>query len=131
MSSSRTVIGMFVFLVLFFSAAGARGQQNHRLTRLARLVVDSAQLDKYNHFLKEEIETSMRVEPGVLMLYAVADKSNPARITILEIYADSTVYRSHLLTPHFLKYKTGTAGMVKQLELVPVIPLIPDMKIRL
>jgi 4-carboxymuconolactone decarboxylase len=100
------------------------------MTRLAKLVVDSSQLESYNRLLKEEIETSVRVEPGVITLYAVADKASPTHITILEIYADSAAYRSHLLTPHFLKYKTRTAAMVTHLELIPVTPLIPGMKIK-
>ena len=50
-------------------------------------------------------------------------------ITILEIYADTTAYKAHLQTPHFIKYKTGTKDMVKSLELVATVPLIPEMKI--
>ncbi|GGA85022.1 putative quinol monooxygenase [Puia dinghuensis] len=129
-SCKTTAAGIIMSLVLMGLATGATAQQGGRMTRLANLVVDSAQLDSYNRFLKEEIETSVRVEPGVLTLYAVADKSDPTHITILEIYADSVAYKAHLLTPHFLKYKTGTSAMVKHLELVPVTPLVPEMKIK-
>ena len=93
------------------------------MVRLAKLVIDSTQLENYRAFLKEEIETSVRIEPGVLTLYAVAEKNKPTHITILEIYADSTAYKAHLKTPHFIKYKTGTSKMVKSLELVETIPL--------
>lgn len=58
------------------------------MVRIARLVIDSTQLNQYNAFLKEEIETSAKVEPGVLTLYAVAEKNKPTHITILEIYAN-------------------------------------------
>lgn len=98
--------------------------------RLAKLVIDSTQLEAYNAMLKEEIEASVRLEPGVLTLYAVAEKDNPTHITILEIYADEDSYKSHLQTPHFVKYKTTTKDMVKSLELIETIPLIPDMKIK-
>ncbi len=84
----------------------------------------------YNAFLKEEIEASMRLEPGVLTLYATAEKEAPHQVTILEIYADQTAYESHLKTPHFQKYKQGTLSMVKELELIDVEPLIPDLKIK-
>jgi hypothetical protein len=40
--------------------------------RLVKLVIDSTQLESYNTFLKEEIEASIKVEPGVLTLYALA-----------------------------------------------------------
>lgn len=102
----------------------------NKLVRLSKITVDPAQTDAYNAFLKEEIEASMRLEPGVLTLYATAEKDAPNRVTILEIYADQTAYESHLKTLHFLKYKQGTLAMVKELELIDVEPLIPDLKIK-
>ena len=94
----------------------------NNLVRLSKITVDAAQLDAYNAFLKEEIEASMRLEPGVLTLYATAEKDNPYKMTILEIYADRAAYESHLKTPHFQKYKQGTLSMVKELELVDGSP---------
>jgi len=105
-------------------------QEKSQMVRLAKLVIDSTQLDAYKTFLKEEIETSIRVEPGVLTLYAVSEKNKPTHITILEIYADSAAYKAHIQTSHFLKYKNGTRDMVKSLELVETIPLLPGMKIK-
>ena len=102
----------------------------NNLVRLSKITVDPAQLDAYNTFLKEEIEASMRLEPGVLTLYATAEKEAPHKVTILEIYADRSAYESHLQTPHFQKYKQGTLSMVKELELVDVKPLIPGLKIK-
>lgn len=98
--------------------------------RLSRITVDPARLPEYNAYLKEEIEASMRLEPGVLALYAVAEKDNPAKVTILEIYADEAAYQSHIKTPHFQKYKQGTLDMVKDLELIDTTPLIPGLKIK-
>lgn len=100
------------------------------LVRLSKITVDPARLEAYNAFLKEEIEASMRLEPGVLTLYATAEKDTPNKVTILEIYADRAAYESHLKTPHFKKYKQGTLTMVKELELVDVKPLIPGLKIK-
>lgn len=101
-----------------------------KMVRLAKLEIDSAQLENYKAFAKEEIETSMRVEKGVLALYAVFEKEHPTRLTILEIYADTAAYKAHIKTPHFLKYKNGTSNMVKSLELIEVDPVFPDMKIK-
>src|SRR6187455_3679016 len=98
-------------LMLQFSLQIACAQENGQMVRLAKLVIDSGQLQNYTTLLKEEIETSVRVEPGVLTLYAVAEKDDPTHITILEIYADSASYKAHLQTPHFIKYKTRTTGM--------------------
>ena len=64
--------------------------------------------------------TAVREEPGVLTYYAVAEKDHPSHITILEIYADSAAYISHIATPHFKKYKNTVQHMVKALELIDV-----------
>lgn len=100
-----------------------------QLVRLSKIEVDPDRLVEYNAFLKEEIEASMRLEPGVLTLYATAEKERPDRITILEIYADEAAYRHHIQTPHFQKYKQGTLEMVRSLELVDSTPLIPGLTI--
>jgi len=119
--------GCFVAFVFvgWFVCGEAYAQPKNQMVRLAKLEIDPTQLESYKAFLKEEIETSLRVEPGVLTLYAVSDKNNPTHITILEIYASEDAYQAHLKTPHFLKYKAGTQAMVKSLELVEVDPLLP------
>ncbi|MFI5407147.1 MAG: putative quinol monooxygenase [Nitrososphaerales archaeon] len=121
---------LIIFMLPLYFCGNDRAQHKNQMVRMAKLVIDSSQLDSYNAFLKEEIESSIRLEPGVLTLYAVSEKNNPTHITILEIYADSAAYKSHVQTPHFLKYKTGTKDMVRSLELVEAIPLISDMKIK-
>ncbi|MBT1707886.1 antibiotic biosynthesis monooxygenase [Fulvivirgaceae bacterium PWU5] len=100
------------------------------MVRLAKLVIDSTQLETYTIYLKEEIETSIKKEPGVLTLYAITEKARPTHITILEIYANAEAYQRHIKTPHFLKYKNGTKEMVKSLELIEGISLVPSMKIK-
>ncbi|RPD41486.1 putative quinol monooxygenase [Chitinophaga barathri] len=122
---------------LFFGAALALiachtnpGTQTPQKVRLAKVVIDSTQLESYKKILKEEIEASVQKEPGVLTLYAVFEKERPSHLTILEIYASEEAYQSHIKTPHFLKYKNGTAAMVKALELIDADPLIPGLKIK-
>lgn len=100
------------------------------MVRMAHIVVDARYLEPYRAALKEEIEASIRLEPGVLALYATSAKDDPTRFTILEIYADQMAYEAHLKTPHFIQYKALTQGMVSSLELVDSVPLIPDMKLK-
>ena len=90
------------------------------MVRLAKIEVNPLQLEKYNEALKEQMTTAVRLEPGVLTYYAVADKKNASHITILEIYADTLAYKSHIETPHFKKYKETVKDMVKSLELIDV-----------
>lgn len=126
----KTIKIILAFMIAQSSFQIASAQEKGQMVRLAKLVIDSTQLNRYKTFLKEEIETSMRIEKGVLTLYAVAEKNKPTHITILEIYADAEAYKAHILTPHFIKYKNGTKDMVKSLELVETVPLIPTMKIK-
>ena len=115
----RTIILVSCLLTLTVSNS-VSAQQKHQVVRLAKIQVDPDQLESYKAALKESIETSVRLEPGVLTYYAVADKANPSHITILEIYADSAAYQSHIETAHFKKYKNTVKDMVKSLELVDV-----------
>ena len=94
--------------------------QDHRIYRIAKINVDPVQLDKYNAALKEQMNTAISVEPGVLSYYAVSDKKEPSHITIFEIYADSAAYNAHIQAPHFKKYKEVVKDMVKSLELEDV-----------
>lgn len=94
------------------------------VTRIARLDIDPNRLDDYLAFLTEEIEASMRLEPGVFMLHATAHKDAPHHIELLEQYASPAAYQAHIASPHFLKYKTGTADMVRKLELIEVEPIL-------
>jgi len=121
---------LIVGLLATFCCCNLFAQQNSQKVRLAKLVIDSSQLESYKAALKEEIEASLRLEPGVITLYAVAEKDRPTHITILEIYADTLAYQSHLQTPHFIKYKNGTKEMVRSLELIEAVPIVPGMKIK-
>src|SRR6266513_5329679 len=98
------------------------------IARIAELEIDPAQLDAYKLALKEEIETSIRVEPGVLTLYAVSLREHPEQIRLFETYRDAVAYDSHLRSPHFKTYKTRTGGMVKSLRLVEAEPILLGSK---
>ena len=113
-----TVVILFI-LTLFFST-NTMAQEKIQMVRLAKIKVDPLQLDKYNDALKEQMTTAVRVEPGVLTYYAVADKNDPSQITILEIYADTDAYKSHIETLHSKKYKETVKDMVKALEITDV-----------
>lgn len=126
---SRKLLPIFaMFTLTLFLLGSASAQNKKQIVRVAKLQIDPAQLDKYKAALKENVETSVRVEPGVITLYAVADKDNPTHITVFEIYADADAYKGHLERPHFKKYKNTTKNMVKSLELVEVDPIALESK---
>src|SRR3954471_18985171 len=92
-------------LVLTLSLSGVAAAEEPRMpyVRIAELEIDPAQLDAYKESVKEEMEASVRVEPGVLALYAVAEKDHPTRLRFFEMYADEAAYNSHRETAHFKK----------------------------
>ena len=93
------------------------------MVRGAELEIKPSQVEAYKAALREEIEASIRLEPGVLTLYAVAVRNHPAQIRIFETYADEAAYRAHLETPHFKKYKVVTEKMIRSLRLVETDPI--------
>ena len=93
------------------------------IVRLSKIEVYPQFLDEYMKYATEVGEVSLRTEPGVLTMYAVHEKENPCRITILETYASREAYESHIASPHFQKYKRETLHMVKALVLSDQTPL--------
>jgi quinol monooxygenase YgiN len=71
------------------------------IVRMADLEIDPAQLEGFTAAVKEEMEISVRVEPGVLAIYAVAEKDNPAKLRFFEMYADEEAFKAHIASPHF------------------------------
>jgi len=116
----KLLLSVPVLVILLTVVEHASAQKKNQMVRLAKITVDPAQINQYNTALKEQMTTAVSVEPGVLTYYAVADKNDPTRITILEIYADTAAYKKHIETPHFKKYKATVQNMVKSLELVDV-----------
>lgn len=96
----------------------ATAQETQQYIQIAEIEIDPAQVEAYKAAVREHIETAVRVEPGVLALYAVSDQDNPTQVKVFEIYRDVEAYKSHLQSPHFKNYKTATETMVKSLKLV-------------
>ena len=99
------------------------------IIRLSKIEVYPDCLEEYMAFAVEVGSVSLQTEPGVLTMYAVADKENPCHITILETYASQDAYRRHIASPHFQKYKRATLRMVKSLVLDDVSPLNPKSRL--
>ena len=99
------------------------------IVRLSKIEVYPQYLDEYMKYATEVGEISLRTEPGVLTMYAVGEKENPCKITILETYASKAAYEKHIASEHFQKYKQGTLHMVKSLVLSDQTPLNPANQI--
>lgn len=99
------------------------------IVRLSKIEVYPKYLNEYMKYAAEVGEISLRTEPGVLTMYAVSEKENPCKVTILETYTSKAAYEKHIASEHFQKYKQGTLHMVKSLELSDQTPINPDNKL--
>jgi quinol monooxygenase YgiN len=122
-----SLVTSFLFCAQRCSAAESVGRP---IVRIAELEIDPGQLEAYKLALKAEIETSIRVEPGVLTLYAVSLKEHPEQIRLFETYRDAAAYESHLQSPHFKTYKARTQQMVRSLRLIETEPILLGAKPR-
>ena len=111
-----------------FGTMAMSEEKTQQHIQIAEIEVDPAQLDSYKAAVAEQIEAAIRLEPGVLVLYSVANKDNPAHVTVFEIYRDREAYLAHLQAPHFLKYKATVERMVKSLKVVPLDPVMLGAK---
>jgi len=109
-----TLFTGLLMLICFNSNA----QDSNKMYRIAKIKVDASQLDKYTSALKEQMNAAIKLEPGVLSYTVVADKKDATSITIFEVYANIEAYQSHILTPHFKKYKETVKDMVLSLDLI-------------
>lgn len=92
--------------------------------QIATLEIYPSHLEAYRIAVSDHAKAAISNEPGVLMLNAVADKDDPNKITVFEVYRDRDAYQSHLKAEHFLRYKATVESMVKSLTLTPVNPVV-------
>jgi len=111
--------------VLTLSMTGVAVAQQPRVSvvRIAELEIDPARMDSYNVAVNEEMEASIRLEPGVMAIYAVAEKDHPNKLWFFEMYADEAAYDAHRNSPHFRKYFDTTKDMITGRRLIETVPV--------
>jgi quinol monooxygenase YgiN len=111
-------------VVLALSLSGVAAEEPRMpYVRIAELEIDPARLEAYKAAVREEMEASVRVEPGVLAIYAVAEKESPTRLRFFEMYADEAAYNAHRDSPHFRKYVEATKDMIVSRKLIETDPV--------
>jgi quinol monooxygenase YgiN len=120
---SRLLLAANVAGLLLWSYAFSKQASSDVVVRMAQLDIDPARLADYTRAVKEEMEDAVRLEPGVLAIYAVAEKGNSARLHFFEIYTSEAAYASHRETPHFRKYLAITQPMIRERKLIEATPV--------
>lgn len=78
--------------------------------------------EQFKAIIMAEMAQSLKVEEGVIAMYAATEQENPNKWIFFEIYANDAAYQHHRETPHFKDYLKQTAEMVKDKSYVEVRP---------
>ena len=121
----RRIASVMIFpgLTLLAPTAPVPQPSTPTMVRIAEIDVEPRYLNEYLDILKKEAAASVRLEPGVICIFPMAEQAEPTRIRLLEIYASREAYEAHLRSPHFLEYKSSTAPMIRSLRLVDMSAL--------
>jgi quinol monooxygenase YgiN len=116
------LLGLATFVTCAAGAAMAE-EGRDRFVRVAELEIDPAQAAAFATAIREVGQASVRSEDGCLALYAVAEKQDPGRVRVFEIYRDQADYEAHLRTSHFRRFRAATDAMVKSRRLIDATPI--------
>ena len=93
------------------------------MVRIAELDIVPQHRARFISAVTEEMNESLRVEPGVLAIYAVADRDNPNHLRFFEIYANEAAYQQHRESRHFTAYAATTDRMIVSRRLIETVPI--------
>jgi quinol monooxygenase YgiN len=117
-------VGVPLVIALALGGCAAAEQPRHPFVRIAELEINPEHLDGYKAAVKEEIQTSLSVEPGVVAIYCVAEADKPSSLRFFEVYVDETAYKAHIGSPHFRKYADTTRHMIRSRRLIDTVPVV-------
>ncbi|SHL75335.1 putative quinol monooxygenase [Flavobacterium saccharophilum] len=123
---SKSKFLCLMIMTIIFTSNSISAQKKDMMIRISEIEIYPEHLSEYKAILKEESAASVKLEPGVLAIFPMFQKKDSTQIRILEMYQDTDSYKSHLKTPHFLKYKTSTLKMVKSLQLIDMDAIDPE-----
>jgi quinol monooxygenase YgiN len=123
---SLLVLGTVILAATFGGRAQA-AESPATYVLAVEIQVDPAQLDAYQALLKEEVSASV-AEPGVLAIYATAEKNHPDHIRLFELYADEAAYKAHQGAAAFQKYKAASEKMVRGHKVIDLVPVFLGTK---
>ncbi|UTN95680.1 MULTISPECIES: putative quinol monooxygenase [Serratia] len=98
--------------------------QNERtINNLVIVDVKPEHQQAFKNIVLAEMSDSLKIEDGVLAMYAATDAKNENRWYFYEIYASEADYQRHRQTPHFRGYIAQTSEMTTAKESIPVVPV--------
>lgn len=96
--------------------------------RLIKIEIASNAVEAFRGVCTKIMAPGLEREPGMLVMYAVAEKDRPTHISILEVYQNLAACQTHLDTPHYCQYQESAKLLVKSWELVEAAPVLLGAK---
>jgi quinol monooxygenase YgiN len=92
------------------------------IMRIFEFVVASDDLEAFMVAGRRNVQASIRDEPGVLSMHSVADKNDPTKLYVVEVYKNEAAYRSHVESAHFKAFIDATKGKVVSRRVIETNP---------
>lgn len=115
------LLALLAFASAFFPGKAEAAEAGS--IRIAHLRIKPDQLEAFTAAVREEMRDALQLEPGVVAIYAVADKEDPTKIMFFEMYVNEEAYQTHRETPHFQKYFKTTKDMIAERVLMEGVPV--------
>lgn len=112
-----------VFVALLVSACAFAPPEPKPYVRLAELQVDATQLKSFEVAAATHVAAATRLEPGILAFHTAAEKADPTRIRVFEMYKSEAAYQTHLQSPHFKAFLAATQDLIVSRQLFDVVPV--------
>jgi (4S)-4-hydroxy-5-phosphonooxypentane-2,3-dione isomerase len=74
--------------------------------------IHAGQMQAFRKLIDDNARASVRDEPGCSRFDVCADRKDPDRIVLYEIYDDRAAFDAHLKTPHFAAFNEKSAPLV-------------------
>jgi quinol monooxygenase YgiN len=112
-----------VSVALLVSACALAPPEPKPYVRVAELQVDATQLKSFEVAAATHVAAATRLEAGILAFHTVAEKADPTRIRVFEMYESEAAYRAHLQSPHFEAFLAATQDLIVSRQLFDVVPV--------
>jgi (4S)-4-hydroxy-5-phosphonooxypentane-2,3-dione isomerase len=93
------------------------------------LVIIPSELPKFMEAIKENAANAVK-EPGCREFNVNVLANNPNHVFLYEVYDNEDALKAHLQTPHFLKFREATQGMVVDRNVRPMSVIAMNAKAR-
>ena len=92
------------------------------IMRIFEFVIAPDQIAAFMEAGRQNLEASVRDEPGVISMYCVTDKTDPTKLYVVEVYRDQAAYEAHIKTPHFTRFVSEIQGKVVSRRVIETNP---------